>query len=385
MNIKTLFKGMNFFDSFDNFPDSIIVINYQKNIIYWNKRSKDIFGFSRCETIGKNIGLIFTDEVEKIYQNLCENKSSILTARTKSDQEIIVEIACVNFEAKEGVIITARDITKNQKIIEKLLIEYEKAANISKNKSSFIASLSHELRTPMHSIIGFSKSLTDGVGGELTEKQEKYISIINRNANSLLALLNNILDLSKIEAGKMEFIFKNFDIVQLINSVVDTINTFVKDKNLEFSMDLSEISKRNIFSDENMLRHVLLNILTNAVKFTDTGSITLKVVYPDIEFVKSQGIEIPQDFADKAYMMFSIIDTGIGIPEEELNNIFYEYRQLDRSMSKKYGGTGLGLAITRKILQELDGVIWVESELMKGSTFNFIIPVDRPKNPEENI
>lgn len=382
MFLKSFFKSINISEVYDTLPDAIIVINFQKNIVAWNKRAKEIFGFSKRDVIGKNIGVIFLDEIERIYQNLSDNKSSILTARTKSNEEIYVEITCRDSDVKDEVIISARDVTKNQKVIEKLLLEYDKAAKISQNKSSFIASFSHEVRTPMHSIIGFSQALLDNIAGEMNEKQTKYVTIISRNANNLLGLLNSILDISKIEAGRMEFNFKLFDIFPLLNSVAESIQPLASDKKLDFSMDLSDIVKKNVFSDENMLRQVLLNILSNAVKFTDGGAISLKVSHPDLEYVKLQGLEVRPDQTDKSFLLISISDTGCGISEEDLNTIFDEYRQLEKS-TKKAGGTGLGLAISKKILHELYGNIWVESEVGQGSTFSFIIPIDRPKAPEE--
>ncbi|OGI21738.1 MAG: hypothetical protein A2287_05710 [Candidatus Melainabacteria bacterium RIFOXYA12_FULL_32_12] len=383
IKFKSLFKQNLSYEISDNYPDGLIVINYQKSVVYWNKKAQELFGFSKKEVIGKNIGFIFADEVEKVYQSLGENRSLVLSVRTKLDQEIFVEITCADANNKEEMLITVRDVTKTQKLLEGLKAELDKTAKASQNKSSFVASLSHELRTPVHSMIGFSQALLDGISGRLTEKQEKYVSIISKNATNLLALLNNVLDLSKIEAGKMEFNFKNFDVVQVINSVTEVISHFAADKKLEFTVDLSDVIKRSIYSDENMLRQVLLNVLNNAVKFTEIGSLSLKVIHPDLEFIRYQGINVPPDFTDKSYLMFSITDTGIGIAEEDVNNIFDEYRQFDRSASKKYGGTGLGLAITKKILNHLGGVIWVESEYSQGSTFSFIVPVERPKITEE--
>lgn len=383
--LKKLFKNYFFYEIFDYYPDAIIVINFQKNIIFWNKRAQEIFGFSKKEVIGKNIEFIFTDKIEKIYQCLSKNKSLTMNLKIKTGQEIFTEITCSDSENKEEVIIAARDVTKTQKFISELDLELKRISKISQNKSSFIVNLSHELRTPVHSIIGFSQALLDGISGTLSEKQVKYVSIINRNANNLLLLLNNILDISKIEAGKMEFNFKYFDVVKLINSVSEVISHFANNKKLEFTMDLSDIVKKNIYSDENMLRQVLLNVLNNAVKFTEIGSVSLKVIHPDLEFLKYQGINIPLDYTDKSYLMFSVTDTGIGITEEDSKNIFDEYRQFYRSAAKKYGGTGLGLAISKKVLSHLGGIIWVESEYSQGSTFSFIIPVERVKIPEESI
>ncbi|MDD3012246.1 MAG: ATP-binding protein [Candidatus Gastranaerophilales bacterium] len=377
MNIKTLFKGIQVHDIYDNYPDAVIIINSQKNIVFWNKRAQNIFGFSKRDIIGKNIGIIFTDDIGKIHQNLTAAKSSILTAITKTDKEIFIEICCSEANENEEVIIAVRDVTRNQKIIEKLLLEYDKVLTISKNKSNLIASLSHELRSPIHFIIGFGQVLLDGLGGKLTEKQEKYVSLISKNANNLLAFLNNILDLSKIEAGKMEVNIKLFDVAQLINSVTESLNPVMEDKKLNFTVDLTDLVKKNIHSDENLLRQILINVLANAVKFTEMGSINLKVIHPDQDLVSSYNLKIHPEYTDKSFLMFSVTDTGIGIPEDGLETIFDEYRQVDRTISKKYGGTGLGLAITRKILEELGGVIWVESELKQGSTFSFIIPIDK--------
>lgn len=382
MNIKTLFKSIQTHDIYDNYPDAVIVINSQKNIVFWNKRAQHILGFSKREVIGKNIGVIFTDDIEKIYQNLTDAKSSILTARTKGDNEIFVEISCSETDENDEVIIAARDVTRNQKIIEKLLLEYDKVINTSKDKSNLIASLSHELRSPIHFIIGFAQVLLDGLGGKLTEKQEKYVSLISKNANSLLAFLNNILDLSKIEAGKMEINNKLFDVVQLINSVTESFSPILEDKKINFSVDLTDIVRKNIYSDENLIRQILINVLTNAIKFTEMGSISVKALHPDLDMVNNYGLQVHPEHTDKSFLMFSVIDTGIGIPEGSLETIFDEYRQLDKTVSKKYGGTGLGLAITRKILKELGGVIWVESELKQGSTFSFIIPIEKLEKTE---
>ncbi len=384
MNLKSLFKGIRSYECYKDFPDAVIVISYSQNVRFWNKRAKKIFGYTENEILGKNIGLIFSDDSEKIGTVLGKDKPIIFSARTKEDKEIFVEISCVDIKENEDILICARDVSKNQKILEKLLLEYENSHKIIKNKSSFIADLSNDLRTPLHSIIGFSQALIDGLGGDLNEKQMKYVTIIDKNSNSLLALLSNVLDLSKIEAGKMEFNFKHFDVIQLIHAVLEQMTAQLKDKKIELSSDLTDVVKRNIFSDENMLRQVLLNILNNAVKFTESGSVSLKVMHPDLEFLDYQRIEVPPEYTDKSYLMFSVTDTGIGIAENELNNIFDEFRTVDKNISKKYGGTGLSLAITRKLLSELGGIIWVESEQTQGSTFSFIIPVERPKPTEAN-
>lgn len=382
-NLKNIFKNIRISDTYDKYPDAVLSFDFQKNIVIWNKQAQNLFGYTKKEIVGKNVNYIFNEDTEKIYKGLNENRSVAISARTKSNTEIIAEVTCADLEGQSEIIIAIRDITRSRKAIEKIVAEYDNVLNESQNKSSFVSSLSGELRTPMHSIIGFSQALLDGLGGELSEKQKKYVSIISKNANNLLALLNSLLDLSKIEAGKMEYSFKIFDVISLINSIVEIVNPILAEKKVELSVDLSDIIKKSIYSDENHLRQILLNILTNAVKFIDLGSISIKVLHPDLEFIRYQGIEVLPEYTDKSFLMFSIADTGIGIAENDINYIFDEYRQLDRTNSKKYGGTGLSLAITKKITEGLGGKIWVESELGEGSTFSFIIPIDRPKFQEK--
>ena len=378
-NFLNILKKPVSYEISENYPDALIIINYQKNIIYWNKQSQHLFGHLKKEVLGKGIGFIFENQVDKIYQSLGENRPLAICLKNKAGEDIYVEIACADSDSKEEVIIAVRDVTRTRKLIDGLKEELEKVSSVCQNKSSFIAELSHELKTPVHSIIGFSQAMIDGINGPVNEKQEKYLSIINKNASNLMALINNIVDISKLEAGRMEFNFKHFDIIQLVNSITEAISTQATEKKLDFTVDLTDVVKRNIYSEENMLRQVLINILSNAVKFTEIGSVKLKAIHPDLEFLEYQGIAVPPGFTDKSYLMFQVSDTGIVISDEDLGHIFDEYRNFDRSASKKYGGTGLGMAISRKILVNLGGIIRAESELTQGSTFSFIIPIERPK------
>lgn len=378
-SLKNMFKAINLGNTYEHHPDAVIVIDYYKNIISWNKQAESLFEYTPKEALKKNISLIFGKDVDKIYKSLNENKSIILSTKTKSTKELIIEATCSDAEVKNEVIIAIRNVTQSHKVVENIINEYDNLVNISKNKSSFIASLSHELRTPMHSIIGFSQALLDGLGGELTEKQKKYVSIVSKNANNLLALLNSLLDLSKIESGKMEYSYKVFDVVSLISSVAETMNPMIQEKKLELTFDFDDVVKKNVYSDENHIRQIIQNLFSNSIKFTEIGSIRIKAMHPDLDFVKEQGLTPKEDYTDKSYLMITVADTGIGIADDEQSIIFDEYRQLDRANSKKYGGTGLGLAIAKKILLELGGTIWVESELGEGSTFNLIFPIERPK------
>jgi len=362
------------------YPDAIIIINALNDIIGWNEKAEKIFGYIESEILGRNIAILFDDCVDNIHTALYEKTSRMITAKNRNGEDIIIEISCNEFNNKGKTIISVKDITKNQKVIEKLLLEYEKVSKIAQNKNGFIAAHSNELKKPIHSIIGFSQGMIDGVCGQIDEKQEKYISIINKNANNLLTLIENMIILSKIEAEQIQTECKVFDITELVESTKNDINHLIQEKNISFEIDLKSLERKNIYTDEGMLRQILINLYTNAVKFTDVGHVKIKLAHPSMEAVQNMGIHPVHYFTEKSYILFSISDTGIGISDEDKQDIFDEYKQ-SKTMTKKFGGTGLGLAITKKLTSILGGNIWVTSELGHGSTFSFIIPAEKIITP----
>lgn len=377
MPIKNFIKKISNIPDLDIYPEGIIIININNEIIGWNIKSEEIFGYLESEIIGRNIGIILDTDTEKILVSINEKTSRIINAKNREGKDILIEASCGYFSKDGKIIITAKDVTKSQKVIEKLLLEYEKVSKVAQNKSGFISAHSNELKTPVHSIIGFSQGLLDGVCGHIDEKQEKYISIINKNANNLLALIDNMIILSKIEADQIKLEYKAFDIIDLIESVKNDVNHLIEEKNIEFNIDYISLERRTIYSDEAILRQILINLFTNAVKFTEAGQVKVNLIHPDTETVQSTGIKTVPYFTNKSYIMFSVSDTGIGISEEDKAIIFSEYNPACKTMTKKYGGTGLGLAITKKLTTILGGSIWVNSKPSQGSTFKFIIPVER--------
>lgn len=234
-------------------------------------------------------------------------------------------------------------------------------------KSEFLANMSHELRTPLNSILALSSILLARMDGDLNEEQEKQIVIIERSGKNLLRLINDILDLSKIEAGRMDLIVSEYDVRELIENIRLTVQPLIRESNLDFIVEVDPTIEVHS-TDENKLKQILLNLLSNAIKFTPGGSVTLRVQ--------------PTKFND--VLEFSVIDTGIGIDSANFPKIFDPFRQVDGSATRKYGGTGLGLAITKKLVELLGGRLTLESELGKGSVFRFFIP-SRRRGMENNI
>jgi signal transduction histidine kinase/CheY-like chemotaxis protein len=236
---------------------------------------------------------------------------------------------------------------------------------LDKLKSTFLANMSHELRTPMNSIIGYSDLLIAGVDGPINEEQKKSLGRISNNARHLLQLLNDLLDLSKIEAGKTEIEAEQFNLKGLIDSVIPMFEGMITQKGLSLDFDIDE-NLPLVYGDKNKINHILMNLLSNAIKFTDEGGITIRARTSD------RGI---QPGESPIFAEVCVEDTGIGIKDEDLGKIFDKFVQADLSTVRQYDGTGLGLSIARGLVALHNAMIWATSKYGKGSRFYFTIPL----------
>ena len=302
----------------------------------------------------------------------------LMVSREKAshDELMFIERLCVqtgvalhNIRQYEDMTIMTGKLRDRNEEIE---LKNKQLDEASKMKSEFLANMSHELRTPLNAILGFSEAMRDSLFGDVNEKQEEGMSVIYDSGQHLLSLINDILDLSKIEAGKMELNCTNFD----LNDVVDRSISIIKEKankhnihlNLEFDPQISEIS-----ADERKIKQVLFNLLSNATKFTpDNGTITVSTKL-HVNTVPPCHVE---DKRRADYISISVKDTGIGIAQEDMTRLFTPFEQLDGSFSKKYQGTGLGLAMVKRLTELHYGCIEVQSELTVGSDFTIWLPLD---------
>ncbi len=267
-------------------------------------------------------------------------------------------------------ILTQQKIDIEQKAIE--------LATSGKYKSEFLANMSHELRSPLNSLLVLSKSLASNKEGNLTEKQVKSAEIIYNGGNDLLTLINDILDLSKVEAGKLHFEFRNININSVIDDIRNQFTPIAEQRKIKFSIIPSENIPDSIVTDGNRLEQVLKNLLSNAFKFTEKGEVSLIIHRPDNETVFQD-----DSLSHALCIAFSISDTGIGIAKPKQDEIFGAFHQGEGSITRKFGGTGLGLTISKELTSILGGEIQLESEEGKGSVFTLFLPIDRGRAVED--
>lgn len=256
------------------------------------------------------------------------------------------------------VIILYRDINKRERLEQKLIIAQKNAEEAANIKQQFMANMSHEIRTPMNAIIGFNERLSKT---NLDELQKEYVSAVQSSGENLLAIVNDILDFSKIEAGMVRIEEIQFNLHELLDSVITLFFVQAKEKNIDVRLQVSKTVPASIIGDPTRLTQILINLIGNAIKFTSKGNVKILV-------------DVVESHDEKIHLQFKVIDTGIGISKEKISEIFERFTQAKSDTSRIYGGTGLGLSIVKKLIELQSGTISVKSEKDNGSEFTFVIP-----------
>lgn len=358
----------------ENIGREFVIFSYKADsgvLNYVSSGVEKIFGLKAKELIGTN----WAEQIEWTPKGLKDNLDS---HQRLVDGEYDLEYHDAQFYTPSGALRTcsvfsysvkdkkdkiieiqgiAEDITSKKQTELELIEAKEKAEESTKAKSNFLANMSHEIRTPMNGIIGMAQL---ALKTKLNEEQHHYIEKINSSANSLLDIINDILDISKIEAGKLELEQEDFNLFETMCSVITLMEIKAYEKGLDLIVDYDPSLSQSYHGDSLRITQILNNILSNAVKFTQKGEITLTVKQAQDSFVR-----------------FEVQDTGIGLSEEQQEKIFHSFTQADATTTKRYGGTGLGLAITKILVTLMNGHIWVESKLGKGSRFIFEVELQQ--------
>ena len=351
-------------NTFDAITELIFIHDSEGRIIRANRSYEKMADMSPAEFVGRPYHEIFPkmDDLDE----LC--REALISGRPEI-QEIELDSIGKTFNVRmypkldeKGTYLYSvhvmQDITEQKKVIQAVIMK-ETAEAANKAKSDFLAGMSHEFRTPLNAIIGFSELMSTGLAGQLTDKQLEYINDILTSGQHLLSLVNDILDLSKVEAGKMELEMNEFDVKKVVKTSAALFKEQAYKQGLHMTVEIAE-GLETIIGDERKIKQVLFNLLSNAVKFTPNGgSIRVEATLPD----------------DKDFVTFSVSDTGIGISADDQNKLFAPFQQLDTTLTRKHKGTGLGLNLCKKFVELHGGKIWVESGAGKGSNFIFVIPV----------
>jgi two-component system sensor histidine kinase/response regulator len=355
--------------------DAVITTNAEGLITNWNSEAEKTFGWSSQEVLGRRLSEIVLpqryreDQERSLLRFLSTGEGMTLRQRTeitglhRDGCEFPVEVATspVKFGGQWIFSSFIRDITEQKRAEEELLSAKLAAEEANRAKSIFLANMSHELRTPLNAIIGYSEMLEEETNelGKVAVVQD--LQKIQSAGKHLLALINDILDLSKIEAGKMGLHVETFDVAQMVEEIASTVQPAVAKNANTLKVDVTK-NAGEMHADLTKVRQILLNLLSNACKFTDHGVISLNVARRTIDH--------------RDWLQFEVEDTGIGVTAKQKENLFREFSQADTSIARKYGGTGLGLAITRRFIQMMRGTITVDSQPGRGSTFRIQLPAE---------
>lgn len=353
---------------FENSPIGIAILSTEGIIEFVNQTFTETFSKTNKELVGFDYSVLLSPEIKKsieqIFQNIFNKKEEIknkeVTVKLFNNQEktIILSNILLTIGDELKVVSFIVDISYRKILENDLLKANEEAVNANRSKSSFLANFSHEIKTPMNAIIGFSEILLENKTN-LNTKQSGYIKTIYYSANSLLTLINDILDFSKIEVDELKLQFKECNLHQLLHDIKQLFYIDLEKKSLDFIVQISNDLPQYIITDENRLKQILNNLISNAIKFTEKGYI--KVI-----------INTQNKTDEIVDLIIQVIDTGVGIPPENQSIIFEPFKQNLKLTDKKQNGTGLGLAITKKLISMFNGEITLKSKENKGTTFTII-------------
>ncbi|MFH1302161.1 MAG: PAS domain S-box protein, partial [Planctomycetota bacterium] len=349
--------------------EAFIGIDEKSIICEWNEQAEATFGWSHAEAIGQSLEeTIIPERYWQQHINGVEhylrtgegpllNKRLELSAMHRDGHEFPVELTITPVPQGNGFLFAAfiHDITEEKQAEEELQHAKEAAEAASRAKSAFLATMSHEIRTPMNAVIGMTELLLDT---KLNSTQHEYLTMVKESGESLLAVINDILDFSKIEAGRFDLEKTPFHLRENLGDTMKSLAVRAHHKNLELAFHLASDVPDTIMGDRFRLRQIIINLVGNAIKFTDEGEIVLDV-------------NVESQTENDVQLHFVVRDTGIGIAEDKQQRIFQAFEQVDESMTRRFSGTGLGLAIASRLVEMMEGRIWVLSEVDKGSEFHF--------------
>lgn len=368
MNVKQIAKKIwwiiTSYRTINNLPDAVIFTDSEGCITRFNKRAQQIFGLSDAEDAPfVYINTIIEDGLENVEKSI-ETLKPVLATATLPTHKFYIELNAS--KNRSGFCINLRDMTKLTAEID----NEDKILKFNSEKNAMLAKIEDDIKSPLTSIIGFSQGLLDGLGGNLTEKQAKYVKIINSNAGELYNFMEKLLEFSYAESSIYESEIHKFDVVEALKSVIKDCENGLNTRKLAFEFDYDDIENRNIFMDPNSLKKIFQNIIETSISMTEAGLVSVKLTKPD----ELTSIKYKLDIR-KSYLQIVIKDTGVGIPEEEMKFLCEPYAQLEKG--KKNFIRALKLGSASILIRRANGFININSEVMKGTKFEIILPIEK--------
>ena len=375
MNFFSLLLGKQY-NILTYLPEAVLVIDETGKVHYANKQAFKLFETNKLR--GKNINDYFITNSDNIIRNKDEEIKQILKIVSEEQNTKITDVKVTDVSSGKNnrYILTIIDNTQDHSLLDQLITERQEQKILNHTKNMLLTKMSNYLRSPLHSVVGFSQAMLEGLSGDINDKQKKYLQIINSNSSELLLFIEKLIELSQIESDIYKFDYKNFDAAALMSVILNETAVKIKNKDIKLTSNTSELTKPNCYSDKNIINTVISNLIENAVNSIETGAINITISNPIPELLLSKGFEPAPDSNIKSYLMFEVTAKGMDPTQYGSSEIFDPYIQIDKN-SKKFLLQSLLLASSKKYINKLKGEIWINTQFANQVSFAFVIPIEK--------
>jgi len=364
--LKNMWRGLTAGHTLENLPDAVMIVSKEGIVESYNRRAKEIFRFVDNSCGKYKLADILKNSRETVEKST-KSQKPVLTNAMIGETQFYVEINAG--KCGEGYVVIARDLT----VLTNKLKTEDEIIKFNNEKNAMLAKLEDEIKSPVSSIAGFSQGLLDGLGGELNDKQKKYVKIINTNAGDLYKFLDKLLMFSHVESSIYEENYHTFDVVELLKSVSKEFVQTLEEKGIGFAIDSENLQNRNIYTDSSAVKNAFQNIMEVAASSIEKGYISVQVMNPDEEMCNTYNI-----VDSGKYVCLNIRDTGAGFAEDEMKYLCEPYAQLEKG--KKNFLRALRLGIATILIKRANGQINIRSEVMKGTKYEILLPLEKRNN-----
>ncbi len=375
MNIFSILLGKQY-NVLAYLPEAVLVIDETGKILYANKSAFKLFETKKLRA--KNINDYFITNSDNIIRNSDEEIKQILKIVTEEQNTKITDVKIVDVSSgkKKRYILTIIDNTQDHSLLDKLITERQEQKILNHTKNVLLSKMSNYLRSPLHSIVGFSQAMLEGLSGEVNDKQVKYLQIMNSNSSELLLILDKLIELSLVESDLYKFDYKNFDVSALLNIVVNEALVKVKGRDIAITANTADLSKQNCYSDKEAVKMIISNMIEQGISAIETGAIHINLSNPIPEYLLSKGFEVNNEAGEKSYLLCEVVLKGVDSSLYNSPDIFDPYIQVEKN-SKKFLLQSLLLGSSKKYINKLKGEIWVNNQSANQVSVEFIIPIEK--------